>query len=326
MSTIEKQRDPRIDALKGVLILLVVLGHCIGHDSSFRLNMTSYNYIYLFHMPMFVFMSGYFTRLGNDKKFWNRVLSFAYIYLFWQVVKSLYLGRSLVEMVVKPTPMMWYLLSLIIWCVIYWLSQKISTKLTPTILSILCVIVALAAGFIPQIGAPFALSRTLVFAPFFFLGVSLQKVNFMEKCNRIPYWMGWLLLVAVFVILYVMNKDIAFIVRGVMPYPVGNPVLGLVGRFSYYIAAVIMSCALIRVVLPNKLMTIIGRYTMKYYIFHGVILMFMYQMPIPWSFGYAILYWVLISTVLFFFNKLKLSDYILNPIGKLVDLVGRNKD
>lgn len=322
MSTIKKQRDPRIDALKGALILLVVLGHCIGHDSSFRLNMTGYNYIYLFHMPMFVFMSGYFTRLGNDKKFWNRILSFVYIYVFWQVAKSLYLGRSFVEMVVKPSPMMWYLLSLIVWCVVYWLSQKISSKITSKFLVGLCLVAALIAGFIPQVGAPFALSRTLVFAPFFFLGVSLQKVNFMEVCNRVPYWIAIALLVTVFAFLYILNINIAFIVRGVMPYPESMPIIGFVGRALYYNVAIIMSIALIRMVLPNKYMTIVGRDTMKYYIFHGVILMFMYQMPIPWSFVYGVFYWMLISVALFFFNKLRVSDYILNPIGNVVNALG----
>ena len=239
------------------------------------------------------------------------------------MAKSFYLGRTVIEMVVKPTPMLWYLLSLIAWCVVYWLSQKISNKITSEFLAGLCLVVALVVGFVPQIGAPFALSRTLVFAPFFFLGVSMQKVNFMEVCNRVPYWVAIMLLVTVFATLYVLNINIAFIVRGVMPYPESMPIIGLVGRALYYIVAIIMSIALIRIVFPNKLMAIVGRDTMKYYIFHGVILMFMYQMPIPWSFGYGVMYWGLVSVALFFFNKLRVSDYILNPIGKVVNAFGR---
>lgn len=318
MSTVEKQRDPRIDALKGVLILLVVLGHCIGHDPSFRMNMTGYNYIYLFHMPLFVFMSGYFTRLGGGR-FWNRVLSFIYIYVFWQIAKSLYLGRSLMEMIVKPTPMMWYLLSLVVWCLIYWMSQASKHKLSSKVLIAISLVVALIAGFVPQIGAPFALSRTLIFAPFFFLGVSMQKVNFMEVCNKLPVWAAWGVLIIVCVILYVLNIDISFIVRGVKAYPESNQVLGLCGRMAYYIAAVFMSCTLIRVIAPNKLMSYVGRDTLKYYVFHGAILMIMYNLTIPWSFGYAIVYWVIISVILFFFNKWKVSDFILNPVGKVIE-------
>jgi hypothetical protein len=74
--------------------------------------------------------------------------------------------------------------------------------------------------------------------------------------------------------------------------------------------------------MPNKLMTEVGRDTMKYFIFHGVILMVMYKMKIPWSLGYAIVYFGVISTILFFFNKLKVSDYILNPIGMAIEIIG----
>ncbi len=321
MNAFLKQRDSRIDALKGVLILLVVLGHCIGHDTSFRVNMTAYNYIYLFHMPLFVFMSGYFTRMESGH-FWNRVLSFIYIYFFWQVVKSVYLRRSLIYMIALPAPMMWYLLSLTIWCVLYWFTQKIKHKIAPTVIIAVCIAIALIAGFIPRVGSPFALSRTLVFAPFFFLGVSLQNVNFVEICNKIPYWVAWLVLLAAFVALLIIKMDISIIVRGVSPYPKAYPVYGLAGRLVYYVAAVVMSSALIRLVMPNKLMSEVGRDTMKYFIFHGVILMVMYKMKIPWSFDYAVVYWICISILLFFFNKWKMSDYILNPIGKTTEIIG----
>ncbi len=321
MNDFSKQRDPRIDALKGILILLVVLGHCIGHDTSSRVNMTGYNYIYLFHMPLFVFMSGYFTRMESGK-FWNRVLSFVCIYLFWQMVKSLYLGRSLIYMIALPTPMMWYLLSLTIWCVLYWFTQKNNHKIAPMAIIAVSISIALIVGFIPRVGSPFALSRTLVFAPFFFMGVSLQKVNFMDICNKIPYWVAWLALFAAFVALLIINIDISIIVRGASPYPKAHPVYGLAGRMVYYVVSVVMSGAIIRVVMPNKLMKHIGCDTMKYFIFHGVILMIMYKMKIPWSLGYAIVYFGVISTILFFFNKLKVSDYILNPIGMAIEIIG----
>ena len=62
-----------IDNLKGVLILLVVLGHCIqctdldfDHNAVFR-------YIYSFHMPFFIYLAGLFHSNHNIK---NRCVSF----------------------------------------------------------------------------------------------------------------------------------------------------------------------------------------------------------------------------------------------------------
>lgn len=48
-----KKRDLTIDIAKGICIFLVVLGHC--HNAGFIRH-----YIYLFHMPLFFFLSGMF--------------------------------------------------------------------------------------------------------------------------------------------------------------------------------------------------------------------------------------------------------------------------
>ena len=50
-------RDIRSDFLKLVLIFLVVLGHLSYYDFGLRIN----RIIYSFHMPAFIFLSGYFT-------------------------------------------------------------------------------------------------------------------------------------------------------------------------------------------------------------------------------------------------------------------------
>ena len=50
-----------IDQLKGIAILLVVLGHVIGYNNcedSFL-----WRFIYSFHMPLFMFISGYVAQM-----------------------------------------------------------------------------------------------------------------------------------------------------------------------------------------------------------------------------------------------------------------------
>ena len=57
----EKERLKSIDYLKGIAIMLVVLGHTIqmmkGSDAAYHDRL--FNYIYSFHMPVFMFVSGY---------------------------------------------------------------------------------------------------------------------------------------------------------------------------------------------------------------------------------------------------------------------------
>ena len=56
------QRDNSIDSLKFLLICTVVLGHVIMALGGGKAEMAMFNFIYSFHMPLFVFLSGYFTR------------------------------------------------------------------------------------------------------------------------------------------------------------------------------------------------------------------------------------------------------------------------
>ena len=56
------ERSPYWDNIKGFLIALVVFAHCLYAFQSFRLNDVLVDAIYFFHMPAFVFTSGYFSK------------------------------------------------------------------------------------------------------------------------------------------------------------------------------------------------------------------------------------------------------------------------
>lgn len=72
-SVVKEQRDTRIDFLKGIAILLVVLGHIIDGNMAQGvihgewLNYL-YNAIYLFHMPLFFVLSGMALALSVKKR------------------------------------------------------------------------------------------------------------------------------------------------------------------------------------------------------------------------------------------------------------------
>lgn len=58
----EKNRNPYWDTLKGILIVLVVLGH-----TGTALGEKILSVIYSFHMPLFLFISGYFSKRDMSK-------------------------------------------------------------------------------------------------------------------------------------------------------------------------------------------------------------------------------------------------------------------
>lgn len=66
-----KQRVAYYDNLKGILIVLVVVGHLL-EPVAVSANMTTMqfvDFIYLFHMPLFIFVSGLFCKSICKKVF-----------------------------------------------------------------------------------------------------------------------------------------------------------------------------------------------------------------------------------------------------------------
>lgn len=89
------KRNNYIDFLKGIAILLVVVGHCIQYGSGYIyvleeefFNNPLYKLIYSFHMPMFMLISGflfaYSCKKYSTKDFiWNRIKGLCVPILFW---------------------------------------------------------------------------------------------------------------------------------------------------------------------------------------------------------------------------------------------------
>ena len=66
------KRFENIDFIKGVLIMLVVMGHIIqALDSNYEKNFI-YFFIYSFHMPLFMSVSGYLFCLKYNFEDWGK--------------------------------------------------------------------------------------------------------------------------------------------------------------------------------------------------------------------------------------------------------------
>lgn len=61
MEAVSNNRISYIDQLKGITIFLVVLGHLIEHNAG--RNNFLWTFIYSFHMPLFMFISGYLANV-----------------------------------------------------------------------------------------------------------------------------------------------------------------------------------------------------------------------------------------------------------------------
>lgn len=86
-SVASQARDYHVDNIKGVLIILVVCGHLLSYlqdmDSTFAIGVRTF--IYFFHMPGFIFISGYLAKGFLKKQYkGKKLLSYAWLYLIFK--------------------------------------------------------------------------------------------------------------------------------------------------------------------------------------------------------------------------------------------------
>lgn len=65
-----KTRSAAFDLLKLFAIFLVLWGHCIQHMKSTNVDEPVFLFIYSFHMPLFMMISGFFSGSSMSMKFW----------------------------------------------------------------------------------------------------------------------------------------------------------------------------------------------------------------------------------------------------------------
>lgn len=108
-----KQRIFALDNLKGILIILVVVGHCIQFTTNDFDNVALFRFIYAFHMPLFMWVSGFVnyhdgaTKLSILKR---RAIQLALPFLSWTLLNYLITcnPHHLVDVFFNPTLSVWF--------------------------------------------------------------------------------------------------------------------------------------------------------------------------------------------------------------------------
>ena len=179
------------------MIFLVVLGHLGYDDWGLEIN----KMIYSFHMPVFIFLSGYFTSQDTDRgkhiKWLKQTLLIYIAAQFAHFILSIGIGiiqaflkqgdfdTSLLSwrVLISPYLALWYLVCLIYWRLSVW---SIFSKTNDIVLLCISCILSFVSGFIP-IDYDFAFQRAFSFFPFFVTGMIFRKHGFMSQLCKIPY-------------------------------------------------------------------------------------------------------------------------------------------
>ncbi|MDH6622790.1 fucose 4-O-acetylase-like acetyltransferase [Streptomyces sp. LBL] len=174
-----KQRDAFFDNAKYLTIVLVAAGHAWEplRDGS-RAAAALYMFVYAFHMPAFIIVSGYFSRSfdARPERLRRLVTQLVVPYVVFETAYTLYTrwtdsAPDRPISLLDPLYLTWFLAALFIW--------RLTTPLWRTVRWPLPLALAIAAlATLAPIGDDLALQRTLQFLPYFVLGLCLKPEHF----------------------------------------------------------------------------------------------------------------------------------------------------
>ncbi|AJA46708.1 hypothetical protein CPAST_c06080 [Clostridium pasteurianum DSM 525 = ATCC 6013] len=272
----EKQRDYYFDNLKLILITLVVMGHVveplIGNYPKAKL---LYSFIYSFHMPLFAFISGYFSKNnGSHKNIIYKINTILIPYIIFQLLYSLFniyilKAENFPITLVYPYWITWYLLSLLLWNIVLPYFSKLRFSI------IIAVIISLMAGYDNNIGYYLSLSRTITFFPYFLMGYFFKREYIIVLKHYISKPLSLvILLMSMLPISFILYRIDYRWFYGSFSYAQINStgLPGFLMKIFTYILAIFI-CTFILVLIPNSnlFFTNLGSRTMAVYLFHGFI-------------------------------------------------------
>lgn len=270
-------RDYSFDNIRGFLIICVVLGHFLEVCPMFKGSHSIYRVIYSFHMPAFIFLTGYFAHFSRKKI----VFSWFVPYLVFQTIyilfdNAVYHTQTPLQYT-TPHWILWYLLTGTFYQALVPLYDKKTTRHQLTCL--ICVFfIAIAVGYDSTVGYYASLSRFLVHQPWFVLGLYCRR--YVRK-GQIPQETANLyvsVFSAVAVLLSVLGVYLSGLSEKVMFGSYSYASLG----YTPLVRIAVMLVALVWIVLlmyglrplTNRrifLLTYIGQNTLPVFLLHGLV-------------------------------------------------------
>lgn len=266
-----KDRDYLFDNLKLLLIFLVVFGHMIsGATKNNPYCGILYYLIYSFHMPLFIFATGYFSKNVDkvrDKAFTSTLLSF----LVFNGLYAICFEATDYLNIFRIHRNLWFLV------VIFYYRIFLKDLVKVRFVLPLSVILSVVVGIFPRPGGYMAISRTVAFLPFFLLGHYCTK-DHIQKIRQIPKWISAVILAGItgiMAIIYthkIFNKAI-FLYKNSYKYIGYSDKRGAFYRMSLIIIAIVVGICLINILSSKQYkFTKWGRNTFAIYISHTFVL------------------------------------------------------
>lgn len=270
----QNSRDYLFDNYKVFLIFLVVVGHFVGPSVGCNDFLRIFKWIIVsFHMPAFIFISGYFSKRELPLQTIIQRLAIPYIayeiiyYLWYTFVTQKETGLYLL----KPKFTLWYLLALFLWRMVTPYVKKIPYHM------ILAFLAGILIGFSNMENNFLTIPRALVYFPFYLAGTSFDR-EILARWKKAKYSKTFAMIsilciaaLLTFVGLEKLAPMQVFYGRYNYASMKQSGFEGILCRIALYLIGFIMTFSFM-ILMPEKKLTIsyIGTRTMAIYLFHGL--------------------------------------------------------
>ena len=275
-----KKRQPWLDVVKGIAIILVVIGHVGGiyggQDAapSFRV---LHQFIYSFHMPLFLFVSGYLfrpslarenvkeTALSKFIAYGIPYMFFSVIYWFMKTIGASFVNhavdfRDLLLIPLFPLSFMWYLYALLLMAGLSLLlgkSRKSAILITAVVCRIIWEILSSVDSFVGSRWNDLVITDFAKNYIWFALGLRYGE-NVVEILQKSKTPVKWLIPGCGYVLLALAAAI------GLTKIPFMRFLLGLIGIASTVTAGLLIA--------RNPFLEYMGQNTMQIYLIHGTVI------------------------------------------------------
>lgn len=183
MST--KERDFSIDNIRCFLIVCVVFGHLVNAGAAFEGSLFWYKVIYTFHMPAFLFLSGYNTKYSASGILYHWMIPYVVFQTLYILYESIILnGGSIVLQYTTPCHVLWYMMACIFYQLLIPIYDTMNTNSGKITFFVISFILSILIGFDQEAGAYFSISRFFVFQPWFLMGYYCKKTGMISYLSQ----------------------------------------------------------------------------------------------------------------------------------------------
>ncbi len=315
-------RDYRIDSIKGLLIILVILGHFINAlDNTSPINHGVMGSIYIFHMPLFILISGYFTKHPShmsSRELWRGIGNLFITLVIFHTLSSyrIYVinGEFMIPFKMFPFGVMWYLMCLIYWRIMLFYTPRAVLDRPGLHLSIALAVSVLIG--LTELGLFLSIQRALNFYLFFLLGFYYRQGSANTALwhnNRLHA----LVVLVLMPLIFWLYPHCGNIMNGADHYSIQD-----IPQKILILACSVGTSLLVFNLMPDvKVLRPIGKDSLFYYVYHMFIaviinLLFVKAYDLPRTLPFILLYTAITVVVLWLMSKVKVFRWLLHPTFK----------